>query len=179
MTTTKLTTMAAASMLVAATTFAQAQTGASSPNQAAAGGANRITVTGCVERADQMNASGGSAAGASVDSLEFVLVSADAIAPAASSPNPAAGAGNAAAANRQASAGGTAGSGASTPIYRLGSTVEKLNPHVGHKVEVVGTREASGPNAASNRADPANPSTATAPRLMVESVKMLAASCGR
>ena len=164
-------------MLVAATTFAQTQGATSSPTQAAPAAADRVTITGCVERADQMNASGGSSAGASVDSLEFVLVKAETIAPAGSTARAGTSAGSAAASSTPSSV-GTTGRG-SAPIYRLNASVDKLNPHVGHKVEVIGTREASAPGAAANAADPANPSTATAPRLIVESVKMIADSCGR
>jgi len=177
MTKIKLTSMAAASMLMAATTFAQTQSGASSPTSAAAGAADRITITGCVERADQLNSNSGSTVGTSVDSLDFVLVKAEAIAPAgstASAPSTA----RSDAPPAGGAAVGTSGS-ASAPVYKLEASVDKLNPHVGHKVEVVGTREANAPNAAANAADPANPTTATAPRLMVESVKMISDSCAR
>jgi hypothetical protein len=169
MTRIKLTGIAAASMLMAATTFAQTQSGAAAPTQPASKAADRITITGCVERADQLNSSGGSSAGASVDSLDFVLIKAD-VAPAAA-PNSAANAAT------PPSPVGTSGS-ASTPIYRLAASVDTLNPHVGHKVEVIGTRDAAAPEV-TRSADASNPSTATAPRLVVESVKMIADSCNR
>jgi len=175
----KLTSMAAASMLAAATAFAQnpATGGASAASQPAGG--TRVTVTGCVERADQLNSSSGSNVGASVDSLDFVLIKAEALAPAASNPNAAPSASAAADSASKPSPVGTTGSSAA-PIYRLQASVEKLNPHVGHKVEVIGTRDtAPAPGTTAPTPDAANPSTASAPRLVVESVKMLADSCGR
>jgi hypothetical protein len=175
----KLTSMAAASMLAAATTFAQNPGGAGASAASQPAGGNRVTITGCVERADQLNASGGSTAGASVDSLDFVLIKAEALAPSTSNPNAAASASSAADSASKPSPVGTSGSSAA-PIYRLQAPVEKLNPHVGHKVEVTGTRDAvPAPGTSAPTPDPANPSTASAPRLVVESVKMLADSCGR
>jgi hypothetical protein len=175
----KLTGMAAASMLIAATTFAQTQGGASSPTAAAARAGDKVTITGCVERADQLNSSSGSTVGTSVDSLDFVLIKAEAIAPAGSAAKAPSNPGSTANANSAPAAVGTTGNASTAPIYRLEASTDKLNPHVGHKVEVIGTREAIAPNAPAQAADPANPSTATAPRLMVESVKMISESCGR
>jgi hypothetical protein len=118
-----------------------------------------ITLTGCVERADQV--SGAVTAGTTVDSLSFVLIKATK---------------GTAADSRTL---GTAGTPASTEkgsMYRLDAEISTLNPHVGHKVEVTGTLVAA--NATS--ADSADPSSAAnAPKVKVNRVKMLSETCGR
>lgn len=76
---------------------------------------------------------------------------------------------------------GTSGSAAGAtasiaPSYRLDADDAKLSGHVGHKVEITGTLDlasASGSGSASGSAATA----ASAPRLKVESVKMIAAMC--
>ena len=110
----------------------------------------KITITGCVERADQMAAA--SSLGTTTDSLHFVLI------------------------NIPAPAVGTSGAKPGAPSmdkgYRLDADVEKLNPHVGHKVEIAGTVvEAATTNAAA--------SSANGPKVKVESIKMLAETCAR
>jgi hypothetical protein len=123
-------------------------------NRATAG---EITLTGCVERADQVSAA--VTAGTTVDSLSFVLMKATK--------------GTAA----DARAAGTSGTQASTEkdsMYRLDAEVSKLNPHVGHKVEVTGTLV----RATDTTVKSADPS-ASAPRLKVDRVKMLSETCGR
>jgi hypothetical protein len=117
----------------------------------------QITLTGCVERADQVAAA--VTAGTTVDSLSFVLIKATK--------------GTAA----DARAAGTSGTQTSTEkdsIYRLDAEVSKLNPHVGHRVEVTGTLV----GAADSTVKSADPS-AGAPRLKVDRVKMLSETCGR
>ena len=116
-----------------------------------------ITLTGCVERADQVAAA--VTAGTTVDSLSFVLIKATK--------------GTAA----DARAAGTSGTQASTEkdsMYRLDAEVSKLNPHVGHKVEVTGTL-VGGIDSTVKSAD----ASAGAPRLKVAQVKMLSETCGR
>ena len=116
-----------------------------------------ITITGCVERADQVSAP--VTAGTTVDSLSFVLIRATK--------------GTAA----DARAAGTSGTQASTEkdsMYRLDAEVSKLNAHVGHKVEVTGTLVA----AIDSTVKSTDPS-ASAPRLKVDRVKMLSETCGR
>jgi hypothetical protein len=71
------------------------------------------------------------------------------------------------------SASATAGTaGATTPAssYRLDGEDSKLTPHLGHKVEITGTvaKEASATGTAMS---------ASAPKLKVESVKMISDSC--
>ena len=116
-----------------------------------------ITLTGCVERADQVAAA--VTAGTTVDSLSFVLIKATK--------------GTAA----DARAAGTSGTQASTEkdsMYRLDAEVSKLNPHVGHRVEVTGTL-VGGIDSTVKSAD----ASAGAPRLKVAQVKMLSETCGR
>ena len=116
-----------------------------------------ITLTGCVERADQVAAA--VTAGTTVDSLSFVLIKATK--------------GTAA----DARAAGTSGTQASTEkdsMYRLDAEVSKLNPHVGHKVEVTGTLVGAIDSTVKS-AD----ASAGAPRLKVAQVKMLSETCGR
>jgi hypothetical protein len=124
-----------------------------SPTSGQKSNENRVTVTGCVERADQM---AGSAATTTVDSLAFVLIKASADKPTGTSGT--------------APADATA---ASDRMYRLDGKQDELNPHVGHKVEVSGT-VAEAPTA------PAGATSSTnAPRLRVESIKMIDATCPR
>ena len=112
----------------------------------------RVTVTGCVERADQM---AGNTATTTVDSLSYVLIKAQ-----PEKPTGTAGV----AADRNA---------APDRLYRLDGKQEELNPHVGHKVEVTGTvaEVATAPAGAT--------SSTNAPRLKVEAVKMLEPTCPR
>ena len=118
--------------------------------------AKATTVTGCVERADQLAASGTQTT--TVDSQHFVLIVAQ-----PSSANPPA------AATPRSTAGSLG------PMYRLVVDAKKLNPHVGHKVEVTGTLAA----AANAQAPATDPSPSTAPMLTVQSVKMLSETCAR
>jgi hypothetical protein len=58
--------------------------------------------------------------------------------------------------------------------YRLGGDDSKLSPHVGHKVEITGTVE-DRPMSAGTRA--ASGWAIEAPKLKVETVKIIASSC--
>jgi hypothetical protein len=118
---------------------------------------NQVTITGCVERADQLNPAGSTAA-ATVDSLDFVLVEA---APEGSGTKPI----------------GTTGSTSTDTkrsMYRLDGDTSAINSHVGHKVEVVGT--VAEPQSSTVK-EPE--SAANAPKMKVSSIKMLASTCGR
>jgi len=77
---------------------------------------------------------------------------------------------------------GTAGAAAPASVaktYRLDAAETMIAPHVGHKVEVTGTVEE--PSAAAAAGAPAEGAgagaAANAPRLKIESVKMVAATC--
>jgi hypothetical protein len=129
-----------------------AQTAAAAPQQTTSPkqSPQKITITGCVERADEMSAAG--TVGTTVDSLEFVLV------------------------DRPETAGTSGTKGASAPSmakgYRLDADVAKLNPHVGHKVEIGGYVDEP---AATNGAAAA----ANGPKVKVETIKMISETCGR
>jgi hypothetical protein len=147
-------------------------TGSTSANQAQAG---TMTLTGCVERADQVApAPVGAAAATTADSQTFVLIKAEAPVASASS----------------GTAGATGTSGTSAPagtMYRLDGDVSKISPHVGHRVEIMGSFEQPvGTTIVGATPDPnnvgaaANPLAATvAPRLKVDSIKMIADLCPR
>jgi hypothetical protein len=136
----------------------------------------KVTLTGCVERADQVASSGASAT--TVDSLSFVLMHAskdgaaesrsEAVGTSGTASTPASGAASTPATG--------AASAAKGDMYRLDADVAKLNPHVGHKVEVTGVLDSAAAGAAA-ATDP--PSRENAPRMKVESVKMLAETCAR
>jgi len=141
-----LTFWLAAAALAAQTTTAtpQPQTSTKTPE--------KITITGCVERADQMASAGASTLGTTVDSLSFVLVD-----------KPASG---------TAGTTGVKGSASTDKGYRLDADVAKLNPHVGHKVEISGyVDEPAATNGAAN--------SVNGPKVKVESIKMIAETCGR
>ena len=141
-----LTFWLAAAALAAQTTTAtpQPQTSTKTPE--------KITITGCVERADQMSSAGASSLGTTVDSLSFVLVDMPASGTAGTS--------------------GVKGSSSTDKGYRLDADAAKLNPHVGHKVEITGYVDA--PAATNGAATSVN-----GPKVKVETIKMIAETCGR
>jgi hypothetical protein len=136
------------------TASAQTPTGSqSSPSVPAS-----VTLTGCLDRADDVQAAAGTTA--DVDSLSFVLTHAV----------------KGAGAELKSETVGTSGR-AMEPVkgttYRLDAPTEKLNAHVGHKIEVTGTLETAAPPKSGD-------TTATpAPRVKVATVKMLAETCAR
>ena len=132
-----------------------AQTTPSSSN------ANKVTVTGCVQRATSEAPTGTSGvAGAVKPDTQFVLA-------------------NASAGTATAGTSGTTTPATSAmptaPRYRLDDAEQaKIAPHVGHRVEISGTID----DASSPSATPGATSTATpAPKLKVDAIKMLASSC--
>jgi hypothetical protein len=131
-----------------------AQTTTATPQQTAATKApEKITISGCVERADEV-ASAGSTLGTTVDSLSFVLINLP--------PSGVTGTTGVSGAN---AAGTDKG-------YRLDADVAKLNPHVGHKVEITGfVDEPAMTNAAA--------AAANGPKVKVETIKMISETCGR
>jgi hypothetical protein len=138
--------------LAALALTAQTATPQAQPKSPTTPAAEKITVTGCVERADQMNGAG-TTVGTTIDSLHFVLV------------------------NIPTGPVGT--SGAKDPAapamdkgYRLDGDVDTLTSHVGHKVEITGF--VATPAATSGPATSVN-----GPMVKVESIKMLSETCGR
>jgi hypothetical protein len=67
-------------------------------------------------------------------------------------------------------------SAAVAPTYRLDAVDSQLSPHVGHRVAITGTVESAMAGATAPSAS-TTASAANAPRLKVESLKMIAASC--
>jgi hypothetical protein len=138
-----------------------AQTPSSNARAAGSTAGERVTLIGCIERADQLTPSATTAETA--DSQSFVLMKADAAG---------------ATASERTAAVGT--SGEVGPMYRLVGKTSDLNMHVGQKVEVTGTRDMSdAANAAAQAANATNPSALKAPRLRVESIKLMAETCPR
>jgi hypothetical protein len=143
-------TLVAAGWLAAADL--SAQNASSSQPSSRSKPAAPVTLTGCIERADQVVDR--ALLATTVDSLTFVLVKAES--PSATKPTGTAG----------ATAPSEAPRDAAPTMYRLDADVAKLNPHVGHKVEVVG-------------APPAPAVPGEVPTVKVESVKMLSDTCAR
>ena len=118
--------------------------------------ADKVTLTGCIERSSASSSPTGTSgtAGASSASSEtkFILNTA----PSSSS---------------TAGTSGTAS--ASAKSYRLDADDSQLTPHVGHKVEITGTVQGG----ASASSATSTGSTTNAPKLKVDSVKMIASSC--
>jgi hypothetical protein len=137
--------------LVAATLAAQ--TTATTPQQNSSSKApEKITITGCVERADEMASA--STLGTTVDSLSFVLIN-----------TPPSG---------TAGTSGVKGNGSASTDkgYRLDADTAKLNPHVGHKVEITGfVDEPAMTNGVA--------SSANGPKVKVDTIKMISETCGR
>ena len=128
-----------------------------SPARQPSSASKPITVTGCIQKAAQVptGTSGTAASASAAKEPLFVL------------------------ANAAISATGATGtSGANAPVsavaseYRLDADEAKLTPHVGHKVEITGT-----PEPAARATQPPAASAANAPKLKVDSVKMIAATC--
>jgi hypothetical protein len=117
-----------------------------------------MTLTGCVDRADDVEAS--AAGAADVDSLSFVLTHAV----------------KGAGAELKSESVGTSGRSVE-PVkgatYRLDAPAEKLNGHVGHKVEVTGTLDTTAPPSTGDT------TPTPAPKVKVASVKMIDATCAR
>jgi hypothetical protein len=149
----------ALALLVSATGIGvalHAQTTATSSN------ANKVTVTGCVQRGSSDAPTGTSGtAGASIPDTQFILA-------------------NATAGTSTAGTSGTSSASSSAmtvaPRYRLDDdAASKVTPHVGHKVEVTGTIDEAGHSTAATAG--ATSSGAAAPKLKVDSIRMIASTC--
>jgi hypothetical protein len=138
--------------------------GAQAPSAAAS--SNKVTVTGCLARPGAAatgtsgtaapGAAGAGAASSTSAGAKFVL-------------------NNVMAAGTGSATAGTSGARPSlASSYQLDGDEAKLSPHVGHKIEITGTVE---DKAAGGTSTAGAASTTAAPRLKVESVKMVSASC--
>jgi hypothetical protein len=164
-------TTAAAAALAAGGAAAQGTT------QQRDAAAEKITVTGCVERADQVVDRAN--LGTTVDSQTFILIKADGEA-----------ASGATAGTSGAAPSGAAGAGAAStaaakdigPMYWL-SGKHDFNAHVGHKVEVAGTTERPAPGAVgtsgSTNQTGGTQSLVAPQAIAVESIKMVSSTCPR
>jgi len=141
-----------AAILCAVTAGLVAQT---PPGSSAPQAGKQVTLSGCIEKAP-------AEAGASAATAPPAFILANA-APAASG-----------------SASGTVGtSGGATPAskYRLDADAAKLTPHVGHKVEITGTVDEMSSSSSATPPSGATASSVAGPKLKVDSVKMVAATC--
>ena len=160
--------------LSAAIVAAQQPAGAQGTTASPSSGA--VVMTGCVERADQLMTGGANTLATSIDSLDFVLIRAK---QSGAEPSAAVGTAGSLAAGAGASGAAARPEDRVGPMFRLDGETAMLNPHVGHQVEIVGTRSAAPTSGSDARANASAPSLATAPVLRVESVKMIAETCPR
>jgi hypothetical protein len=134
---------------------------AQDPSTAQSGAASgkSMTVSGCIQKAEpSAGATGTAGSTAASDTTKFVLKNVSS-----------AGAGAAGTAGTAGTAGASA-AGAMASEYRLDADDAKLSPHVGHKVEITGSVDKSASGAASTAAT-------ASPKLKVDSVKMVSATC--
>lgn len=119
---------------------------------------SKVTVTGCIQRASAEAPTGTSGtAGAAAPDTQFILANA----------------------TTGSSTAGTSGSAMATaPRYRLDdAAASKITPHVGHKVEVSGTVDEPSRSMSSTPTAGATSTGAAAPKLKVDSIKMIASTC--
>jgi hypothetical protein len=107
---------------------------------------DKVVVTGCIQQAPKLPV-GTTGGAATADTSKFILTKASPASDATATPK----------------------------TYRLDAEDSQLTAHVGHKVEITGTLDASKPAAVAG--DPAPPAAASPAKLKVASVKMIAASC--
>ena len=124
-----------------------------SPSSSQTKSMDKVTVTGCVQRADTAAPTGTSGSTAAASSAsKFILANAKSES-----------SGSSATAGTSGSA-----SSATASSYKLDADDAKLTPHVGHKVEISGTVEPASSAASSSM---------SSPTLKVDSVKMIASTC--
>ena len=121
------------------------------PSSSAPQAGKQVTFSGCIEKAPAE-----AGASASTATPAFILA-------------------NAAPAGSASGTVGTSGGAKPAAKYRLDADAAKLTPHVGHKVEITGTVDDM-PSSATPPSG-ATASSAAGPKLKVESVKMVAATC--
>lgn len=142
--------------VVLATTVTVLAQDPASPQTPSSASAKTVTVTGCVQRAQEHPTGTTGTTPSSAAEAKFVLT-------------------NASLKTNETPAGTTGAAPAATAIsseYKLDADDTKLTPHVGHKVEITGTIEQP---SAGEQKPPA--SAANAPKLKVEDVKMVATTC--
>jgi len=122
------------------------------PSSSASPAGKSITLSGCIEKAP-------AEAGASATTAAPAFILANA-APASGSTSDTV---------------GTSGGAKPAAKYRLDADAAKLTPHVGHKVEITGTVDEMSSSATPPSG--ATASSAAGPKLKVDSVKMVAATC--
>jgi len=122
------------------------------PSSAPAPDRAQVVLTGCLEHGDEIKVPG--TADTTLETISFVLTQAVAATSSASAANTVVGT-----------------SGTTPQRYRLDASVEKLGTHVGQKVQVTGTL-------ADKPTEPAGAgSKANLPRVVVDSVKVIDATC--
>lgn len=131
------------------------------PSSTQSSSAKSVTVTGCIQRAEQSPTGTSGTTGATRPSDTKFLLTSAAMSTSGSSTGTA------------GTTGTTAPSTAVASEYRLDADDAKLTPHVGHKVEIAGTVAEQ----SSSMTQPPAASAANAPKLKVDTVKMIAATC--
>ena len=122
---------------------------------------DRVTITGCVQRADERAVGTSGAGGAGSAGATFILATGSS----KSTMSPTGGV------NPSSSA-------ATTPSsYRLDADEGKLTPHVGHKVEISGTIDAASTRSSGTTTEPPTTPSSSTPKLKVDSIKMIASTC--
>jgi hypothetical protein len=154
-------TFAAVACAATVAVVAQSSTPQTPSSSASSSGDKTVTITGCIQRAPSAPGATGTTgtAGSSAASPSFIL--------------------------NNATSESSASASSSASMYRLDGDDSKLTPHVGHKVAITGMLEsASAGSSAGSAAGSAAGATGgsssrsmSTPRLKVESIKMVSASC--
>lgn len=128
------------------------------PSAATRDSANKITVTGCLQAAPETPTGTAGAAGSAASNEKFLLTNASS------------------GASSDATGDKTTASGRS---YRLVANEQALAPHTGKKIEVTGTldSQAAAPRGSSTTPADSSAPGGDAPRLIVESGKVIAPTC--
>ena len=131
--------------------------------------ANKVTISGCIQRSEQAP-TGTTGAPSSMSESKFILTNAM---PSSSSSTSSTG-----------TSGMPSSSTSTASSYRLDADESKLSAHVGHKVEITGQVESASmsgsPSSGATGAGATGAtsgSSSTSPKLKVDSVKMIAATC--
>ena len=149
-------------LVLAATASLAAQTSSSSSTQSST---DKITVTGCIQRADQSATGTTGTSGTTGDAnTKFLLT------------NVTSGTG---AGSSTGTSGSATASSSTANTYRLDTDDSKVSPHVGHKVTIAGTVEPASGSSASTSATSATSasSSANARKLKVDTVTMVSSTC--